>query len=289
MNASDRLTGIASLLFVPAGNDRLLASALNRPADGFVLDLEDAIPPEQKDAARQGLSADVTSLRSSGAQVGVRVNRPWTLLVPDLTACVAAGVDFVMVPKVDTPQFVVAVAEILRELGAPPQIYTISQIESAVAFGRLTDIAAAAPERQAALMIGPEDLAVDLGAESSQTVMAVFAQMMVAAARGAGLVPIGSPGSIAEIGDMAAYWEQMELGRRMGFGAAVAIHPRQVDVINAVFTPSLEAVASAREIVTRDAEHGGQPFLHHGRMVDAPVVARAARTIALVEARKNAR
>lgn len=153
MIASERLSGIASMLFVPAGNARLLASALNRPADGFVLDLEDATPPDQKNAARQSLSADIMSLRKNGAQVGVPLNRPWTPLVPSL----AAGVDFLMVPKVDTPQFVVAVAESLRELGTPSQVYVISQIGSAVAFGRLTDIAAAARERQAALMNGSED------------------------------------------------------------------------------------------------------------------------------------
>ena len=286
MRAAVQLSGIASFLFIPAGNERLLTSALSRPADAIIVDLEDAIPAERKISARDGLARDLSALRKGAARIGVRVNRPWTLLIDDLKAAVSAGVDFLMLPKVENGFLIEEVAHVLRELEAHPSTFLISQIESGRAFGRLDEIARTAPEWQASLMLGPEDLAVDLNADSSREVMTHYAQQLIAASRGNGLVPIGSPGSIAEISDMDAYRDQIEAGRRIGFGAVAAIHPRQLDVINSVYTPSEAQVTAARTIMDLDQHHDGKPFLHNGKMIDAPIVARAAQTLALARSRK---
>lgn len=287
MKAADRLSGLASLLFVPAGNRRLLASAPRQSADAFIIDMEDAIPDADKAMARAGLVDDVSMLRGTRAHVGVRVNRPWTLMIPDLSAAVASGADFVMVPKVEEASDVRAVGAILAELDAAKEVYVISQIESASALGRMAEIAAARPDRQASLMFGPEDLSLDLGAAALEAVLTAYAQQLVAAARSAALIPIGSPGSIAEVADMEAYRGQIERGSRMGFAAVGAIHPRQVEVINAVYTPSPEDEAAACEIVTQDQSHGGKPFMLEGRMIDAPIVSRARATVLRAKARRG--
>ena len=124
-------------------------------------------------------------------------------------------------------------------------------------------------------MLGPEDLALDLRAASSREVMTPHAQALVTAARGAGLYAIGSPGSIGEVADLESYRSQVQAGKRMGFDAVVAIHPKQVAIIEEVFRPSADEIAEAQAILQAERTHKGQPFMLDGKMIDAPIVARA--------------
>lgn len=272
-----RLDGVRSMLFVPAGREKLVASAARRSCDGFILDLEDGVPADGKDHARQMLSANATELKKTGALVGVRVNRPWTLMLKDLEATVAASTDFVMLPKIEAPHEIEVVGEMLDELEAGTGVgrILITQIETATGICNMPEIARAKGARHAAMMLGPEDLALDLNALPNRAVMQPLGQSLVVAARSGGLVPVGSPGSVSETKDMQAYREQILLAKEMGFGMVVAIHPTQLDVIHAVFQPTAAEAEWAKAVVAANEAAGGKPFLFEGRMVDAPIVARA--------------
>lgn len=273
--AAERLSGFLSALFVPAGNPKLLKSASEKAFSAVVVDLEDAIPAHEKDRARAGLADDIRLLRAGVKHVTVRVNKPWTMLLPDIEAAVRAGADAIMVPKVERDFDIHVVAEILDELSPDGREVIISQIESARGLLNMARIADARPDRHAAIMLGPEDLALDLNAEPSREVLTPHAQALVTAARSGGLRAIGSPGSIAELTDMDAYRGQLAAGKRMGFDAVIAIHPKQVAVIEEAFRPSAEEITRAEAIVEGDRRHHGRPFMHEGKMVDAPIVARA--------------
>ncbi|QCO57756.1 CoA ester lyase (plasmid) [Pseudorhodobacter turbinis] len=277
--AARRLDGVLSGLFVPAGNTRLLVSACAKKIASVVVDLEDAIPVEAKDTARAGLAADVATLRAGVGMIAVRINRPWRMMIRDIEAAVAAGADIIMVPKIEAASDVAIVSEILDEISPEGKQVIISQIESAVGLLAMPQIARARPDRHAALMLGPEDLALDLRTDSSRDVMTPHAQALVLAARSGGLHAIGSPGSIAEINDMAAYQSQIEAGKKMGFDAVIAIHPKQISVIEEIYRTSTAEIAEAHAIVEGDRQNAGRPFMLNGKMVDAPVVARARRVL----------
>ena len=273
--AAERLKGIVSALFVPAGNAKLLESARTKKIAAVIVDLEDAIPPDEKQKARAGLRTDILRLREGVKYIAVRINKPWTLLLPDIEAAIQAGADAIMVPKVELKSDVRVVAEILDELSPAGHEVIISQIESARGLLRMPHISPIRPDRHAALMLGPEDLALDLRAASSREVMTPHAQALVTAARCAGLYAIGSPGSIGEVTDLESYRSQLRAGKRIGFDAVVAIHPKQVALIEEVFRPSCDEIAEAQAILQAEKTHKGRPFMLGGKMIDAPIVARA--------------
>jgi citrate lyase subunit beta / citryl-CoA lyase len=139
-----------SMLFVPAVNQRFVDGAAARGADAIILDLEDSIPPSQKQAAREALAGAIPIVAKGGADVLVRLNRPWRMLVRDLEAAVIPGVTALMVTKADSPEFVQDVAGIVAELeaerGLPADgIRFVILVETAAAFFRMDEIARAHP------------------------------------------------------------------------------------------------------------------------------------------------
>ena len=118
-----------SLLFVPVTAEKFVRTGADRGADGIILDLEDAVAPSEKERARTLIADAIPQVSRKGADVLVRVNRPWRLLVRDLEAAVIPGVAALMLTKVDSPEHVLAVAEIVEELegerGLPPRKNTV--------------------------------------------------------------------------------------------------------------------------------------------------------------------
>jgi citrate lyase subunit beta/citryl-CoA lyase len=272
--AARQLDNLTSALFVPAGNQKLISSAVAKNIKAVVVDLEDAIPPAQKTEARKGLADDIGSLRQSASTIMVRVNQPWTMQLRDIEAAVLAQADVIMIPKVESAISIQVAADILDELNDSNTIL-ISQIETAKGLLAMPQIAEARTDRHAALMLGPEDLALDLNCESSRKTMTTHAQALITAARAHGLHAIGSPGSITEILDMDAYTDQLKAGRRMGFSSVVAIHPRQLSAIDSVYKITSGEADAATDIISENEKHQGRPFMWNGEMVDAPIVARA--------------
>ncbi|MBU8536641.1 HpcH/HpaI aldolase/citrate lyase family protein [Falsiroseomonas tokyonensis] len=274
-----------SLLFVPVLAERFVAKAHTRGADVVILDLEDSILPARKAEARAALGAAAAQVGQGGATVCVRVNRPLDLAVPDIEAAIAAGATALMLPKVMGPEHVrllaeVAAADEARHGRAPTRFLAI--VETAEALPRLPDIARADP-RVVALGVGGEDLATEMEAVPSADSLYLPAMLALLAARGAGIVPMGSLGAFAAFDDPDAYRTALRRSRALGFGCAACIHPAQVPIINEIYGPSPEAVDRARRLIACFAQavaEGQGAVAFEGAMIDLPVVDRAKRLIA---------
>ena len=280
-----------SLLYVPANVDRFVDAAHASGADGIQLDLEDAVAPGEKAAARRVVAAAAAKVSRGGADVVVRINRPLSLAVDDIDASVGPNVGTLALPKVMGPDHVRLISEIVAEAesrnGVPVgSTRFIVMIETADAALRVREIANADP-RVIALTLGTEDLATDLGVDPAAEVLAPHHAALVAAAVGARVLPLGLVGSIAQFRDLGAFAAIARRSREFGYRGAACIHPTQIAVLNAAFTPALEDVERARRIVAAyDAAHaGGQGAISlDGRMIDVPVAERARALLARYEA-----
>ncbi|MBW8270117.1 HpcH/HpaI aldolase/citrate lyase family protein [Caldovatus aquaticus] len=276
-----------SLLFVPATAERFVAKAHTRGADAIILDLEDSIPPAEKEAARAALAAAARTVGQAGADVVVRINRPLELAVPDIAAAVMPEVAALMLPKVMGPEHVRLLSEVVaaREAarGLPPgHTRLIALVETPAALAHLNAIAAADP-RLVALGAGGEDLATELESQPTPDAMYVFAMLAIAAARAAGILPMGVLGPFADFRDLEAYRAGLRRSRALGFACAACIHPAHVPIINEEYGPKPEEVERARRLVAAFEEavaRGQGAVAFEGAMIDLPIVERARRLLA---------
>jgi citrate lyase subunit beta/citryl-CoA lyase len=276
-----------SLLFVPVTAEKFVRTGADRGADGIILDLEDAVAPSQKEHARTLIEAAIPQVNRRGADVLVRVNRPWRLLVRDLEAAVIPGVKALMLTKVDSAEHVCAVAEIVAELEAERGLPTdgmqfVVLVETTAGFFRLEAIARAHP-RVVAISLGTEDFTADAGMLPDPEALFFPKQQTVFAARAAGILPMGFVGSIADFRDQAAFRAIVRRSKRLGFMGASAIHPLQVSVLNEEFGPSEAEVERARRMVAAyEAAYaqGLGAVQFEGAMIDVPVVQRAQTVLA---------
>ncbi|MGE0222709.1 MAG: CoA ester lyase [Acetobacteraceae bacterium] len=271
-----------SLMFVPVTAEKFVRTGADKGADAIILDLEDAVAPSQKETARTLIAGAIPQVNRNGADVVVRVNRPWRLLVRDLEAAVIPGVCALMLTKADSPEHVQAVAGIVEELegerGLPiGAIKFIVLVEDAVGFFRIEHIARAHP-RIVGLSLGSEDFAADVGAQSEPEALFYPKQRTLFAARAAGVMPMGFVGSIADFRDQEAFRAIVRRSRRLGFMCASAIHPLQVPVLNEEFQPTAAEVERAEKMVAaydKAYAEGLGAVQFEGAMIDVPVVNRA--------------
>ena len=278
-----------SILFVPADRDDFVAKAHARGADAIQLDLEDGVAPGAKAAAREALPGAIDVLAARGQEVIVRANRPWRLLVRDLEAAVRPNVRAVTLPKVPDAAHVRAAADCMAELEAerglaPGSVRLVAMIETADAFGRMAEIAVA-HRRLAALILGTEDFAAECGMVAEPGALDWPVRASAVAARAAGLLPLGFADTIAEM-DPERLGAAVRRAYGWGLRGAFCVHPAQVAVLNRAFSPTAEEVARARRVVEafdEAAARGKGAVAVDGRMVDAPVAARARETLRLAE------
>ena len=277
------LRDLRSLLFVPATSPHLLEKATQRGADAIIVDLEDAVPLDRKDEARRMAIDAVRQLKQQGARVVLRVNAPPAMLSADLAAAPLEAIDAVMLPKAES-------AEQVRDLDAQlsrlaPQamhVRIVPLIESArglLACERIAD----ASSRVCALGFGAEDYAAEMSVVPELDTLAWPAQYVTTCARAFDLACWGLPGSVAEVSDMDRFAALVRRARGIGFTGSVCIHPRQVPVVNEGFGPTAAELAWAQRVIDADAiarRQGKGAVLLDGRMIDRPVVARAARWLA---------
>jgi len=283
-------TEIGTFLFIPADAERMVAGAHKRGAAAIILDLEDAIAPSNKDAARGKLAGSVASLAEQGLTTVVRINNDPDRLVDDIRAAAIAGVHAIILPKVegaDLCQFVdgaLAVAE--RAAGLPERgIGIIAVIEHPAAMRALDEIAASTP-RVVALGFGSEDYASAIGTRATFESMAMPAQAVAIAARGRGLAVFGVPGSVGIIDDEAAFKALARAANAFGYTGILCIHPRQVTMADEALAPSADDVAKARRIVEafdRSVASGSGAVAVDGQMIDIPVAMQAKRVLSLSE------
>lgn len=276
-----------SLLYVPTHMEKFVAKAHTRGADAIILDLEDAVPLEQKEYARSVVQDAAEQVSQDGADVVVRINRPLSLAVRDVEAAVSPIVTALSLPKVESAAQIQLLDELVSEVEAKrgvPVGHTrfVVLIESALGLSLMAEIAAASP-RVAAMTIGGEDLSADIGMESGEDTLFLPKQLMIQACAKAGIMPIGVIGAIASLDDGDAYLEMAKRSRRFGYVGSSCVHPKQVTVLNQAFTPGDDEVDYATRVVEKAAEaekEGRGAIVLDGKMIDPPVVARARTTLA---------
>lgn len=283
-----------SLLYVPVNVEKFVEKAHTRGADVIQLDLEDAVPPAEKEKARTLVEKSAARVRKGGADVVVRINQPLSLAVRDLEHSVLPDVDGIAVTKADSASHVRLLDQLVSELEAkrgmqPGHTKFIVMIETADAFTRIDEIPRASP-RVVAMNIGGEDFALDMNAQPDGDVLLHPKQRMIIAARAAGVMPLGFIGTVADFSDWEKFRLMVRRARRFGFDGAGCIHPGQVKIVNEEYTPSEEEVAYARKVIQMDQEAraaGRGSFQIEGKMIDIPVVVRAERLVRRYEAIKQ--
>jgi citrate lyase subunit beta / citryl-CoA lyase len=283
-----------SLHFVPGGNEKMIAKALTLPADGLILDLEDAVAPDLKVATRPIVTRWLTELDFGGRERWVRMNPIATGLgVADLEATIAGRPEGYVVPKPRHAGDVREIAQILDRLehrhGLPNGVTRLVLIATETPEGLLNirEVAAASP-RIITVSWGIEDLSAAMGlpqvrdAEGRYLDIPRHARVMCAlVASAAGLDAMDTV--YTDIADLAGLRRECEEAVAMGFSGKISIHPSQLEVINDVFTPAKAVVDEARELVAAFEEHrrrGVYAFRFKGQMVDAPHLTRALKLIA---------
>lgn len=276
-----------SKLFVPATRPALLPKALGSAADAVCLDLEDAVAESEKAEARAQAARLLDGLpHGHGKTLMVRINGLETAhAMADLEAVVHPGVHMVNLPKVESPDQVRHLANMLeilqRQRGLPHRIGIIANIESPLGVRRAHRIASAHPS-MAGLQLGFGDLFEPLGIDRSDPIATGHVQMRVRLAAGeAGIAAYDA--AYADIADADGYRRQAIAARRLGFAGKTCIHPSQVAAANEVFQPGKEELDFARQVLRawRDAQNAGVGAITvAGKMVDRPFAERAAALLA---------
>jgi citrate lyase subunit beta/citryl-CoA lyase len=280
-----------SVLYMPGSNARALEKARELPADGLILDLEDAVAPEAKGQAREAI---VKALQKGGfgdREVMVRINgldtRWW---VDDLDAIAAAKPDAVLVPKISDPGQLQDLAARIVDMGTDPRIRVWAMMETPLAMLNVREIAAAALDSETRLsgfVMGTNDLAKDTRARlvPGRQPMLPWLMSCVAAARAYGLDILD--GVYNDLGNETGFKEECLQAVDLGFDGKTLIHPKQIAPCNEAFSPTLEEVTNARKMIAAfdlpENENKGVIQID-GRMVERLHAEMARRTVAIADA-----
>ncbi|MBB45048.1 MAG: CoA ester lyase [Rhodospirillaceae bacterium] len=278
-----------SMLYVPATSEKFIEKAHERGADAIKIDLEDAVALAEKPRARNLVQSAAKTVARGGADVLVRINRPLRMAVDDLEASVWPEVHGLVLPKVESADHIGFLAEIITELEnerdmQQGHIKLMALIETPRGYSNVREIAHSS-ERLSAIALGQEDFSAEMGmVEPEGMSLLSYYQTVQVAAREAGILPIGYPGSIAEFTDLELFKSNALIARRLGFDGGACIHPKQVPILNEAFTPTDEEIdRSERMVATYDAAMaaGDGAVAFEGKMIDVPVVARAERILSI--------
>jgi citrate lyase subunit beta / citryl-CoA lyase len=274
-----------SVLYMPASNDRALEKAKAIPCDALILDLEDAVAPDAKPAARDAACAAAASGDYGHREITIRVNgadTEWHR--DDLAAACAAGPDAIVVPKVDSADAVRELVGSMASYGAPEHTRLWAMVETPVAMLHAEEIASAS-DRLTVLVMGTNDLAKELYAEHVPGRQPLLTGLGLAllAARATGRAILD--GVFNDVQDSDGFLAECRQGREMGFDGKTLIHPGQVAGANAAFAPSEDAVADARGILQAWEDGAGSGVVtYRGRMIENLHVESARRTLAIHDA-----
>jgi citrate lyase subunit beta/citryl-CoA lyase len=276
---------------MPGSNARALDKAKTLPADGVILDLEDSVAPETKEAARQQVVDAVKAGGFGTREVFIRVNgvdTPWH--ADDLSAAAHAAPDVILVPKVSSSDTLELIGRRMLDMGTNHKTRVWAMIETPLAIFNILEIAAAARDsetRLAGFVMGTNDLAKDTRARlvPGRTPMLAWLSMCVAAARIHGIDILD--GVYNDIGNADGFAKECTQGVELGFDGKTLIHPSQIEPCNEAFSPSPADVAHARKMIAAFdlPENKGKGVVSiDGRMVERLHADMARRTVAIAEA-----
>lgn len=270
-----------NFLFVPGNSPQMLSSANFLGSDAVVIDLEDAVAPNEKDAARLLVRNAIGSLNYK-VRLGVRINALDTpFWQKDLEVILPLAPDFIMLPKTADASSInrleTAMAAIEAAHGVSGPVKIIALLETAEGIENAYAIAKSSP-RLEALFLGAEDLTANLCAKRTKEGSEILYSRcrLLSAARAAGIDAYDTP--FTDVEDICGMEKDARFARQLGFTGKASINPRHIEGINRAFSPSEEEIAYSREVleIIERAEREGQGAVSlRGKMIDAPIVARA--------------
>ena len=281
-----------SMLFLPGNNPNMLINGNCLGADAVIFDLEDAVSPDEKDAARILVRNTMRYMDFRGCEIIVRINSIDTpYWRKDIDAILPYKPGLILLPKTGSAADVLAadryIAQVEEQLGMAqgtvglmPLIETAMGVENAFAIASATD-------RVKALFLGAEDLTADLQCKRTKEGREIeYARTrLVMAARAAGVDVYDTP--FTDVNDDEGIEIDANLAKSLGFSGKASISPRHVDVINRVFSPTAAEIDYAYEVmeaIELAKKQGKGAIALRGKMIDAPIVTRAQRTIAMAQA-----
>ena len=264
---------VRSYLFVPGSRPERFAKALEAGADAVILDLEDAVGPADKAAARDAIAGWLSPAHPALVRIN-GLESPW--FQDDLALCALPGVAGVVLPKAERASDIAAVVA-----RAGKEVPVLPLVETAAGIWNAHEVATAPGVQR--LLFGSIDFQVDLGIDGEGEELLHFRSQLVLVSRVAGLLaPVD--GVCTALDDAGRIREETLRARRLGFGAKLCIHPKQVPVVRACFQPTPEQVEWARRVVAADAASGGAAVALDGKMIDRPVLLKAREILAGAEA-----
>ncbi|MBK4718527.1 CoA ester lyase [Azospirillum sp. YIM DDC1] len=276
-----------SVLYMPGSNARALEKGRSLPADGLILDLEDAVAPDAKAEARVTIKASIAAGGYGGRELVVRtngLNTPWGY--DDLVMAAASGADAVLLPKVESPDMVRQAEAVLRANGSPEEQAIWCMMETPLGMLNAKEIAGASP-KLGGLVMGTSDLAKDLHAAHTRDRLPMLTSLglCLLAARAYGLAILD--GVHLDLNDDVGFAESCAQGRELGFDGKTLIHPKTIAACNAAFAPGEDEIAQAHRIIKAHAEavaQGKGVVLVDGRLIENLHVENARRLVAMAEA-----
>lgn len=279
-----------SVLYMPGANTRALEKARTLPADALIFDLEDAVAPDAKEAARANVVAAAQSKGYGKREIAIRCNglaTPWG--AADITAIAKSGADAVVVPKVESAAEVASVIGLLDAAGAPESMAVWAMMETPKGILRAEEVAGSHP-RLTLFVMGTNDLVKDMRARHTPMRLPMITALGLGmlAARAHGLTILD--GVYNDIQDAEGFRAVCQQGLEMGFDGKTLIHPSQVEPCNEVFAPSAAELEMAGKIVSafKAAQAEGKGVVTvDGRMIENLHVEQAERALALAAAIKE--
>ena len=289
MAVKDRLR--RTMMFLPGNNPSMITDAHIYGPDSVMIDLEDATSVTQKDAARFLVSEALKAIDYKTTERVVRINGLDTPFgADDIRAVVKAGVDVIRLPKTDTPDDIIAVdkliTEVEKEIGREGQTLMMAAIESARGVLNAKEIALASP-RMMGIALGAEDYVTNLKTSRSKHGWELYyaREAIVLAARNAGIYCFDTVYS--DVNNMEGFKQEVQFIKDLGFDGKSCIHPKQVRAVHEIYTPTPKEIEKALRVINgaKEAEAKGSGVISvDGKMVDAPIIARAYRVLELAKA-----
>ncbi|MGM0230807.1 citrate (Pro-3S)-lyase, beta subunit [Enterococcus sp. AZ091] len=282
-----------TMMFVPGANAAMLRDAPLYGADSIMFDLEDAVFLKEKDSARTLVHFALKTFDYSNVETVVRINSLEAGGAQDIEAMVLAGVEVIRLPKTETAQDILDVDAVITSVEKDNQIPVgttkmMAAIESAEGVLNAREIAKAS-ERLIGIALGAEDYVTNMKTKRypDGQELSFARNMILHAARAAGIAAIDT--IYSNVDNVEGFQNEVQQIKQLGFDGKSVINPRQIPLVNAIYTPTDKEIQNAKEVIwgIREAEAKGSGVISvNGKMVDKPIVERAQRVIALAKAAK---
>ncbi|MGD9249830.1 MAG: CoA ester lyase [Desulfobacterales bacterium] len=274
-----------SRIYLPGNRPRMIQKGPHLGADAVILDLEDSVSPEEKDAARILVARAIETLNFGASEVMVRINPIHAGGLIDLPVILAAGPDSIVVPKCERRDDVLAVEAAINENPPAKPVAILPMIETAKGILNVYEVASASPMVDA-VTFGGEDFTQDIGATRTKEGREIFwgRSMLVIAAKAAGVQALDTV--FSDLKDEEGLRRDTREIKEMGFDGRAAVHPAQIEIIHDVFTPSEEEIQHAVNVIRaaeKARQEGSGVAVVKGKMIDKPIIQRAAKIIQIAE------